>query len=42
MSVETRGPDRMPQPEQWLSDHWLIVAPVAFVLLAALIGWLAS
>ena len=42
MSVKQRPPDKMPQPEQWLSEHepWSTLA-IVFVpfLLAGLLGW---
>jgi hypothetical protein len=43
MSVETRGPYRMPQPEQWMSEHPVVtflIFAAAFLGVTALGVWL--
>lgn len=42
MSVEMRDPPRMPQPEQWLSEHpfWQLAIFAALVITPIALGWL--
>lgn len=42
MSTEYREDPRMPQPEQWLSEHPGVLVAIPFVSLglALLLGWL--